>query len=156
MFPVLFAKLSLPLGFPVSEKYFGNHKTWRGFYAGYLGALFILFFQAQVQNSYAIFQFHSILNYQEINIFFYAFLFGVGAMVGDSLKSFFKRKFDKKAGEFWFPFDQLDFVAGSLVFLSPFFLPDWKVILILFIVTPVLHLLVNVLAYLIGFKKVWW
>ncbi len=156
MFPVIFAKLSLPLSFPISKKYFGMHKTWRGFYAGYLGALFILFFQVQVQNSYTFFKFHSILNYEEINIFLYAFLFGSGAIIGDCVKSFFKRKFGKNPGEFWFPFDQLDFVIGALIFLIPFFIPDWKIILTILTLTPILHLLINVMAFLTGFKRVWW
>ena len=45
--------------------------------------------------------------------------FGIGAMAGDAVKSFFKRRADVPSGERWFPFDQIDFVVGALVLIWP-------------------------------------
>jgi len=39
-----------------------------------------------------------------------------GALLGDIIKSFFKRRVGKKRGEDWIPFDQIDFVLGVLFF----------------------------------------
>lgn len=155
MCPVIAGKLKLPLGRPISERFLGSHKTWRGFYAGYLGALAILAIQLLLQKEQLLTP-YTLLDYQNINLFGYAFLFGIGAIIGDTLKSFFKRCIGIKPGAPWFPFDQLDFVIIALLFLWPFYTIPWPHILVLLIATPVLHLLVNILAYKLGLKKVWW
>ena len=119
MAPVLAAKVKLPFAVSINKKHLGKNKTWRGMYAGYLMALLILFIQYYLQNT-GTFEQYNLLNYEQINLFLYAFLFGIGALTGDFIKSFFKRKISKKPGASWFPFDQLDFIAGSLIFLLPF------------------------------------
>lgn len=206
MFPVVFAKIKLPvtsgplpLGAPVNKKLFGSHKSWRGFYAGYLGALIILYLQFYLQKegltqpadpafngisssvtlwnpaNYGILSpavsidpsasgiFHplggfppTLLNYENISLLFYAFLFGLGALTGDLIKSFFKRRLSVKPGRPFFPFDQLDFVIGALIFLAPFYILPWQNLLVILIITPLLHFLTNLLGYLLKLKKVWW
>ncbi|MEK7673082.1 MAG: CDP-archaeol synthase [Patescibacteria group bacterium] len=160
MAPIIFAKIpftkiAFPLGKPINEKAFGAHKTWRGFYVGYLAALLILLLQFYLQKNDFVTQIN-LLNYKEINLFMYAFLFGVGAITGDLIKSFFKRRIGIKPGGAWFPFDQLDFIFGFLLFISPFYFPPTEVIIILLIATPLLHFLTNLSGYLLGLKKVWW
>lgn len=84
-----------------------------------------------------------------------------GALVGDIVESFFKRRIGKNRGEDWFFFDQVDFIAGALVF-NLFFsvilhnigvleinwlfenFNIWHV-LFLFVVTPFIHLTANFL-----------
>jgi CDP-2,3-bis-(O-geranylgeranyl)-sn-glycerol synthase len=39
-----------------------------------------------------------------------------GALLGDIIESFLKRRVGKKRGESWIPFDQLDFILGVLFF----------------------------------------
>lgn len=158
--PVIFEKLHFPLGAPINEKLFGSHKTWRGFYAGYIGALAVLLLQSYFyKNGIATDPASPILpmlDYSEINIFLYAALFGIGALAGDLIKSFFKRKMGIAPGGSWFPFDQLDFIFGVLIFLSPFFIPSWQNIAAIVIITPLLHFLANLFAYTLKLKKVWW
>ncbi|MFH1284744.1 MAG: CDP-archaeol synthase [Candidatus Peregrinibacteria bacterium] len=153
--PVIAAKLNLPLKRPVSGKLFGSHKSIRGFYAGYLGALAMLALQLYFQKN-NIMSSYILLDYEHINLFLYAFLFGIGAITGDLVKSFFKRRLNIAPGQPWFPFDQLDFVTGALIFLLPFYIPAWQVIVTIIVVTPVLHFLANVTGYLLHLKKVWW
>lgn len=155
MCPVFAAALKLPLGRPISKQLFGENKSWRGFYAGYLGALGMLFSQQYWQQS-GILENYRLLDYAEINLFFYALLFGIGAITGDLVKSYFKRHFKRKPGSPWVPFDQLDFVIGALLFLMPFYQPAWPYLLVLLLITPFLHLLTNISGYLLGLKKVWW
>ena len=149
--PVIARSLKLPLEIPISQKHLGAHKTYRGIYSGYLGALLVLFIQAKTALPE-----YSLLNYSEINIYLYAFLFGFAAIFGDMTKSFFKRKVGIKPGGMWFPFDQLDFIIMVLIFLSPFYTLPWQNILILLILTPPLHFVTNLTAYFIGMKRVWW
>jgi CDP-2,3-bis-(O-geranylgeranyl)-sn-glycerol synthase len=44
---------------------------------------------------------------------------GIGAMAGDSAKSFAKRPLGIPPGAPWVAFDQLDFAAGALLVLAP-------------------------------------
>ncbi len=155
MAPVIAGKLKLPLGQPISKKYLGENKTYRGFYAGYLGALAMLFLQKYLYSQGFLIEF-SLLDYDLINVYFFAFLFGFGAILGDSVKSFFKRRVGVKSGDSWFPFDQLDFIIFSLLFLYPFVEIQLSVVITLILVTPALHLLTNIVAYKLGWKKVWW
>lgn len=104
--------------------------------------------------------------------FVIAYAMGFGALVGDAVKSFFKRRTGRDRGEKWPFFDQLDFVVGALVFaflaasllwalglvVPHLFFTDftWPRILVLVVLTPGLHLLVNILGYKLGLKDVPW
>lgn len=164
----------LPFGQPISKKLFGENKTWRGFYTGYIGALVMLFLQFYLQKSGVLPSGSTIssssiltaasengyitplLDYENINLFLYAFTFGIGALTGDLIKSFFKRRLKIASGQPWLPFDQLDFIIGALIFTAPLYLPSWLLILTILVSTPLLHLSANFLAYSLKLKKVWW
>ena len=104
--------------------------------------------------------------------FLIAYSLGLGALVGDAVKSFFKRRTGRERGARWPGFDQLDFVVGSLLFcflvssllfalglVTPhFFLADftWPRLLVILVLTPGLHLLVNILGWKLGLKEVPW
>lgn len=79
-------------------------------------------------------------------------LLGFGALAGDAIESFFKRRVGIKPGDSWFPFDQTDYIAGGLLALYPFVqLPLW-VIMTVFVVYFGLHLLVAYIGYKLGLK----
>jgi len=82
-----------------------------------------------------------------------------GALTGDIVESFLKRRIGKKRGEDWIPFDQVDFIIGAL-FLSfimasliqmlgftknNWFLESFTIwhILVLLIFTPFFHIFAN-------------
>ena len=86
----------------------------------------------------------------------------VGALLGDIVKSFFKRRIGYERGAMLPVADQLDFVAGAwlLTFLVA---PAWMtanftpgVVVTVLVITPVLHVATNVLGYKIGKKDVPW
>ncbi len=101
-------------------------------------------------------------------IFLFGAVVGLMALVGDAVKSYFKRRLGKEGGAPWFPFDQLDFVVFGLLgfWLASGLLPmgwvvhaltdDWVVPATIVILTPGLHLLVNRIGYWMGLKKVPW
>ena len=82
-----------------------------------------------------------------------------GALLGDIIKSFFKRRAGKERGENWIPFDQIDFILGVLFFnllmslllqnigitSHNWFLENFSLwhILVLLIITPFIHLFSN-------------
>ncbi len=51
----------------------------------------------------------------QVNILLLGFLFAVGALGFDAIKSFFKRQIGVKPGGVWFPFDQIDYIVGGLL-----------------------------------------
>ena len=156
MMPVFAAKMGMPGGVPIAERWLGAHKTWRGMFSGYVGALIVLLVQWWVFGEGWMGE-YVILDYSfGVVVFGYAALFGFGALIGDSVKSFFKRRVGVKPGGVWFPFDQIDFILGAFLFLWPFVSFGWEVFVVVLIATPLLHFLANVIGYWVGLKKVWW
>lgn len=83
-------------------------------------------------------------------------LLSIGAVLGDLVGSFLKRRFDLKPSQPLLVLDQLDFVMGAVLLASLLEVPSLRLLIIIFIVTPVIHLITNYLAYKFGLKKVWW
>lgn len=91
-----------------------------------------------------------------------AFGLALGAMLGDIGASFIKRRSGRKRGAAFPLLDQLDFVVGSLL-LALVVAPDWTLsvftparIAIVVVVTPILHLVTNWIAYWLGVKDEPW
>ncbi len=84
------------------------------------------------------------------------FLLASGAITGDIVKSFLKRRINIERGKELLILDQLDFLIGALIFASFITKIPLKTIIILLILTPVVHRLANILAYNLKLKKVPW
>ena len=161
MAPVLLKKvdfLDYPMDFNLKvnkKRLFGDHKTWRGLFFGVLAGILITFLQVLLLR-FDFFQQITLLNLSFSNFYIFGFLMGFGAIFGDAVESTLKRQINYKEGKSLIVFDQLDFVVGALIFLSFFYLPSLYILLVILLITPFLHLLVNVLAYLLKLKDVWW
>ncbi|MHC1595234.1 MAG: CDP-2,3-bis-(O-geranylgeranyl)-sn-glycerol synthase [Methanotrichaceae archaeon] len=86
----------------------------------------------------------------------------LGAMLGDIVASFFKRRIGLARGAPLFLVDQLDFVFGSWV-LTVILAPAWfmerftpLIIFTVLVITPVLHRVTNIIGYRIKAKKEPW
>lgn len=86
----------------------------------------------------------------------------LGAMLGDMAASFIKRRTGRNRGAPLPGVDQLDFAVMALL-LTAIVAFEWVVmvftlalLLVILIVTPILHIVTNVLAYLFGFKHEPW
>jgi len=134
------------------RRIFGDGKTWRGLLGGILSGIAIGGVELLVQNYVGF----SVLTGLSV------ILLAVGALLGDLVKSFFKRRLNKKRGEEWLIADQYDLVIGAFVLLL-IFDPSWvfatitlPVAIIILIITPLLHRGANIIGYLIGVKDVPW
>jgi CDP-2,3-bis-(O-geranylgeranyl)-sn-glycerol synthase len=85
-----------------------------------------------------------------------------GAMLGDIAASFLKRRTGRERGAAFPVVDQLDFVVGALA-LGAIAAPEWfgdtfspDVVLAVVLITPLLHLGTNLIAYLLGLKDEPW
>lgn len=149
MSPVLIKKIPL-LNKPISENYLGANKTWRGLIGGTLtgGVIFTLQKLAYQQGFTSL----TLIDYNGFSILL-GFLLGFGALFGDLVESYYKRKRNIAPGKTWFPWDQLDFVFGGIAFSCFIYVPMIEVVLILLVASPLLHLIVNYLGYLIRIKE---
>lgn len=136
----------------------GDHKTWRGLFAGLAVGIAAVFAQQQISvlNKNFILELVPYGNFSGPEIMLWGTALGGGALIGDLVKSFVKRRIGVAPGKPWIIFDQLDFVFGALVAVSPLYLPPWPHLALIVVATPLLHLLTNVTAYFLGLKRVWW
>ncbi len=84
------------------------------------------------------------------------FMLGLGAISGDVVKSFFKRRLGFERGRSVPIVDQLDFILGALLLASLVVPIKISWVILLAIVTPLFHLSANYMAYLLGVKKEPW
>jgi CDP-2,3-bis-(O-geranylgeranyl)-sn-glycerol synthase len=134
---------------------FGSHKTFRGFFAGLIIGTLIGFVELVLFEASDRFNFLSVIPFSPS--VFLGFALSIGALVGDLMDSFIKRRLNIPPGSPLPVVDQLDFVMGALLFSFAIGeLPSPLVTLIVVIITPPIHLLTNFLAYLLGVKKEWW
>jgi CDP-2,3-bis-(O-geranylgeranyl)-sn-glycerol synthase len=156
--PVIFGGGSLIDGgrrFLDGKPIFGSHKTFRGFFAGLvIGTLvgFVEYFVFEASHRFPVL---SVITFSPS--FLLGFALSLGALIGDLMDSFIKRRLDIPPGSPLPVVDQLDFVLGALLFsLIIGELPALHITLIVIIITPPIHLLTNFIAYLLGAKKEWW
>jgi len=145
---------SIDLGksFSDGRRIFGDGKTFRGFFLGVFCGIIAGLILILTENV-AGWHIHTYLS---------VVLLATGALLGDLVKSFIKRRLNKKRGEKWLVADQYDLVFGAFVMLL-LFDPAWlsatinyMVLIWIIIVTPLLHRGANIIGYLIGVKDVPW
>lgn len=104
------------------RRIFGDHKTWRGLLAGAFVGLLAGFLQFLLVNfAWEPGFLNYLVDYQNgLTTILLGGMLGVGALLGDAIKSFFKRQVNITSGKSWFPFDQLDYIVGALALSLPF------------------------------------
>ena len=127
---------------------FGSHKTWGGLLLGIMAALLTGYLQFLL---YPYLRSVALLDYSNWSII--GLLLGSGAMAGDLIKSFFKRRMDIKPGQHWVPFDELDFAAGAIIFLSPVYFPGWIDALLILAISFLGHILINLLGFYLNIRR---
>lgn len=141
----LFPKWDMALDFGLTfrgKSILGNHKTIRGLISGiFLGILFALFLSFLFPQLY------------QTKAIFIGFLLSFGALLGDSIKSFFKRQVGIASGKSWFPFDQIDYILGGMLFSLLAIRLSLLDYFTIFIVYFLLHLFVSWIGFLVGLKK---
>lgn len=143
--PPLVKKIDF-LDLPINSKLFGKHKTYRGFLFGLLAAILTTWIQQQADSSY------NLINYdgQVVTI---GFLMGFGALFGDLVKSYFKRRFNIKPGQSWLFFDQTDWIISAILFSLPLGVFEYQIYLTGLISYGFAHIIVNYLGYLLKINK---
>ena len=105
-FKILSYPLDLKAKFFDGKRVLGDHKTFRGVIFAVIAAVIAVLIQRELHDNY-LFNALSLVNYQEINIWLFGTLIGLGVMLGDSLGSFAKRRLDIKPGKSFYLVDQI-------------------------------------------------
>ena len=146
------------------KRILGDGKTWRGLFAGAFIGMTAGFGLAVAAKYIALSDF-AFLNLSDFEGFplMIPIIFSLcfGALIGDVVESFFKRRIGKNRGEDWILFDQIDFIVGALLFsflvsgvlqVSGLMSDNWFFesftlwhILFLIVITPFIHLTANFL-----------
>ena len=141
--------------FSDGNRVFGEGKTWRGLFAGILAGIVIGLLQIWAAGTCDL----AILPRQTL---LSVTLLAVGALLGDLIKSFFKRRFGKERGSKWPVADQYDLVAGAFLLLLVFN-PAWifseitlPAFICILILTPLLHRATNIIGFMFKVKEVPW
>jgi len=129
--------------FTDGRRIFGDGVTWRGTLIGAgIGTLIGLL--------------QGIITGNIIQGILLGFFLGAGALIGDACGSFVKRRMNIERGRPTPFLDQLDFVVGALIFASIIVILPFYMIILILIISFILHLSANIIAYLFGIKKVWY
>src|SRR5258708_20774506 len=99
-----------------SKRILGDHKTVRGFLAAVITGILICTIEVFLYSSFLHIRSIIPLDYYTIDPVILGTLLGFGALFGDAAKSFFKRQANVPPGRSWFPFDQIDYIIGGVVF----------------------------------------
>ena len=128
---------------------FGDGKTWEGFLLGILSSLSVGISYTYILGSYTW--------------VIYSLTAGLGALLGDLLNAFVKRRLGIRTGAPFPPFDQVDYLLGSYCLVKVLNIDlllstslELKNLLIGMMISLILHPLTNFIAYMIKVKDVPW
>lgn len=162
--PILVAKISwrplqkwqTPIDFGRTfrgKRIFGTHKTWRGLVTGMIISTLVLAGQQTVvRHDPTLASWILGLDYTHLPTLILGPLFGLGALGGDAIKSFFKRQRGVAPGESWYPFDQIDLPIGALIATWAFLRPSFTQTLLVLCMWWLSQLVWSYIGYLLHFK----
>jgi|SRR5579871_1469267 len=160
MAPVLvqghFAALARPMdaGWTLGGvRVLGDHKTWRGLLAGIIAGAIVYAAQAAL-HEHGVLRDLALVDYRVVDPL-PGVLLGLGAGLGDAVKSFFKRRVGIPPGAPWIPFDQLDFLVGAYVCVAPLVVPPLVPTLLAAPLVGVGSVAVTAAGYGLGLKESW-
>ncbi len=153
----------LPVDFGKSDangvRWIGDGVTWRGLLAGTIIGTLTGFLQGCIA-PIILKEFGQYITVPIVTSIpegiIIGFLLGFGALLGDAIGSFIKRRIGIGRGEPAPILDQLDFMIVALILVSLVVKPSLSFIVIALLLTLALHLITNTCAYLLGIKDVWY
>jgi CDP-2,3-bis-(O-geranylgeranyl)-sn-glycerol synthase len=134
---------------------FGLHKTWRGLLAGIIvGTLVFWLQEIAYQHHDRIIELIGTRDYLTLPALLCGPLFGIGAIGGDAIESFFKRQRGITSGGTWVPFDQLDYILGTLIVTAPIVALSLREYILTLVLWFIIHLLASYVGWRMGLKDV--
>ncbi|MCY3412949.1 MAG: CDP-2,3-bis-(O-geranylgeranyl)-sn-glycerol synthase [Candidatus Heimdallarchaeota archaeon] len=147
VFTAGFGRIDRGKNFIDGKPILGSHKTIGGFMGGLLGG-------GMTGVAIPLF-FPEVISQTTGYTYWIGFLMGFGALLGDAVGSFIKRRTSVKSGRPFPIMDQIGFIAMAWLLTLPFvsFPSVWAWIIAY---TLLIHLGANSIAFLMGWKEVPW
>jgi len=121
----------------------GDGKTWEGVTLGILFGTTIACLESVLLN--------------DLMFYVYGVVGSLGALIGDMISSFFKRRMGFKRGAPAPVLDQLDFYIGATLFMMAVgWEPKWEYVIAGAVLIVALHKITNLIAYYLHLKDVPW
>lgn len=141
---------------PIHQSWFGQNKTWRGFFvmplATWPGVILAQYLERVFDLSTPLLVGHSAI--------LLALILGLGYCLAELPNSFMKRRLGIKEGKtsdrykwFFVILDQADSAIGCLLAYRLVIAISWKLVIMTVVFGTVIHLILNVLLYLVGVRK---
>jgi hypothetical protein len=141
---------------PIHHRWFGQNKTWRGFFvmplATWPGVILAQYLETLFDLSAPLLRGHSSL--------LLALILGLGYCLAELPNSFMKRRLGIQEGKtsdrykwFFVILDQADSAIGCLLAYRLLIPVSWKLVGLTIVFGTVIHLLLNVLLYVAGVRK---
>jgi CDP-2,3-bis-(O-geranylgeranyl)-sn-glycerol synthase len=149
----LFPKFEYPMDFNLTfrgKRIFGDHKTIRGLLSGIFTSIIFTYFLVYVCGG--LIPKLGLLDFSQSPLI-YGFLSGTGALLGDAVKSFFKRQLNIEPGKSWFFFDQADWIIGLLITFMWYTELSWGFVINTLIIGISLHLVFRLFGFLFGIVR---
>lgn len=146
----LFPRWDTPVDFGhvwKEKEIFGSHKTYRGFASGIFLGFIVFYFQQLLYQSFPAIRNISLFNYVDVHSVLGAWM-GFSALLGDLIKSFFKRRFSIRPGRPWIPFDQIDWIIGALLGICVVYVPTLTLVLVSLAIGVAFHFLIKYIGFL--------
>jgi CDP-2,3-bis-(O-geranylgeranyl)-sn-glycerol synthase len=131
----------------------GAHKTWRGFLACVVAGVTVWEGQ-RILYRMGLCRELALVDYAAEPLL-PGLLMGVGAGIGDTVKSLLKRQVGIAPGAPWLGFDQLDFFLGALACVSLVHVPPLRVVLAVMPLVFVCDIAATTICWLVGLKQSW-
>lgn len=125
------------------RRIFGNNKTFRGFFFGWVVGILVGLVEVLIFGS---------ISYGVV----FSILIPLGALCGDLAGAFLKRRLDIAPGGLLPIVDQVNFVVGALLFSLPLNVVTWQLAVTVLVITPPIHLFTNFLAFKLKLKSNPW
>lgn len=141
--------LDMHINFLDHKPLFGEGKTFKGTFFGIFSGIVV----ATTLNT----MFPEVIwEVLKVDYPYLGILLAFGAIMGDAVASFIKRRRNMPRGREVFLLDQLDFIIGAMVFGSLIYVPSLIEVGVIIAVTLIAHRASNFLAYNLRLKGVPW
>ncbi len=165
MLPVAFGRGGKPIDFglvaPDGRPLLGPGKTWPGLFGGLFFAVMLTFGLVVVAIAFERHELYDLWGLSFTAFIVHATTLAAGALLGDLLKSYLKRRRGLERGQAWPIIDQFDAVIGGFALTAmvdwPWFreafITRWSAVLFMFLVYYVVHRCVSFIGYRLGLKS---
>lgn len=138
-----------------NNRIFGDGKTFEGFVLGLLAGFLVGALESFLYPSLNAYAMRYGVMLPLINLFI-GFMIALGALCGDLVGSFIKRRCGLKRGSDVPLLDQWNFILGAVIFVYFFTEITVWMFLIMLLITPIVHRLANIVAHKIKIKREPW